>query len=233
VVSDPGSMGARPAMMSGDPGSTGARPAMMIADPITSSGRPSYPMIDPSTGRGPGMIVDPLSGTGPHAAMRGNPVPQAPPPHFASGGFSSAMTAPMPQKMLDAHAATISRALAPKPAKSYAGLVVVALGLLLLVIGLALVYVLRSSSPKDTPAPQGTSAAPDLGASAAPSASVVERGRAGAVVERRRGRVGEAAQADRQEALSLSRPRLRGMRTEGSSRSGTNAVPVMRSNASM
>ena len=169
-MSDPGSTGARPAMVS-DPGSTGARPAMMIADPITGSGRPSYPMSDPSmaAGRGPAIIADPISGTGPHAAIRGNPNVQMPPPHFASGGFSSAMTAPMPQKMLEAQAATISRAIEPKPTTSYAVLVVVALGLLLLVIGLGLLFVLRDGSGKD--APQGVSTAPELDVSAAPSAS--------------------------------------------------------------
>jgi eukaryotic-like serine/threonine-protein kinase len=161
-MSDPGATGARQAMQMpvSDPGSTGARPAMMIADPITSSGRASYPMIDP------------MGSTGPHAAVRGNPNLQAPPPQFASGGFSSAMTSPMPQKMLEQHAATISRALAPKPAKSYAALVVVVLGLLLLVIGLALIFVLRGASSKDGPAPQGSIDTPELGASAAPAASV-------------------------------------------------------------
>ena len=159
-MGDPGSTGARPAMPMGDPGSTGARPAMMIADPITGSGRASYPMIDP------------LSGTGPHAAMRGNPNLQAPPPQFASGGFSSAMTSPMQQKLMEQHAATMGRALGPRPAKSYAALVVVALGLLLLVIGLALVFVLRGSSPKDAPAAQGSSDTPDVAASGAPSAAI-------------------------------------------------------------
>ena len=168
AMSDPGSTGARQAMS--DPGSTGARQAMVIADPISSSGRPSYPMIDPSlaAGRGPGMIADPPSATGPHAAMRGNPNVHMPPPHFASGGFSSAMTAPMPQKMMDAQAATIGRALSPRP-QSYAVLVVVALGLLLLVIGLGLLFVLRGGPEKD--APQGSSGAPDLGVSAAASTS--------------------------------------------------------------
>ena len=160
VISDPGSTGARAAMPMGDPGSTGARPAMMIADPITGSGRPSYPMIDP------------LSGTGPHAAVRGNPNLQAPPPQFASGGFSSAMTSPMPQKLIEQHAATIGRAIGPRPSKSYVALVVVALGLLLLVIGLALVFVLRGSSPKDGSTRQGSSDAPDLAASGAPSAAI-------------------------------------------------------------
>ena len=173
-IADPVSSAGRPAALVSDPGATGARQAMMIADPITGSGRPSYPMIDPMTGagRGPGMIADQVSGTGQHAAIRSNPNLQAPPPHFASGGFSSAMTSPMPQKQLEQHAATIGRAIAPKPTKSYAALVVVALGLLVLVIGLALVFVLRGGATKDGPAPQGAADAPEFGASAAPSASV-------------------------------------------------------------
>ena len=158
-IADPVSTLGRPAGVSSDPGSTGARPAMMIADPGSTGARPAM------------MIADPLSGTGPHAAVRANPNLQQPPPQFASGGFSSAMTAPMPQKMIDAHAATIGRAVGPKPTGGYAALVAVALGLLLLVIGLALVFVLRGSSPKDTPAPPGSSSAVDVAASAAPSAS--------------------------------------------------------------
>jgi serine/threonine-protein kinase len=169
-MSDPGATGARQAMvMMSDPGATGARQAMAIADPSTSSGRPSYPMIDPTTGRAPGMIADPISGTGPHAAMRGVPGVQMPSPQFASGGFSSAMTAPMPQKMLEAQAATIGRALAPKRSNGTAVLIVIAVGMLLLVIGLALVFLLRGSPGKD--APQGASSAVELGASAAASAS--------------------------------------------------------------
>jgi serine/threonine-protein kinase len=173
MIADPGSTGARPAMAISDPGSTGARQAMIIADPITGSGRPSYPMIDPMTGaaRAPGMIADSLGGTGPHAAVRANPNLHAPPPQFASGGFSSAMTSPMPQKLIDSHAATIGRAIAPRPTKSYGALVVVALGLLLLVIGLALVFVLRGSPAPAAPAPQGSSDAPALSASAIASAA--------------------------------------------------------------
>ncbi len=170
-IADPISSAGRPLQAMSDPGATGARQAMMIADPITGSGRPSYPMIDPNvgTGRGAGMIADPASATGPHAAMRGNPNMHLPPPQFASGGFSSAMMAQMPQNMMEAQAAPIGRALGAKPTTRYAVLVVVALGLLMLVIGLGIVVVVRSRSTPD--APQGSFSAPDLGVSMVPSAS--------------------------------------------------------------
>jgi eukaryotic-like serine/threonine-protein kinase len=140
------------------------------ADPITSSGRAPYPMADPITGagRGSGMIADPGSVTGSHAAVLASPNARPPPPQFASGGFSSAMTAPMPQAMGMGQAVTIGRAAAPKPATSNTALIVILLGVLLLVIGIVLVLVLRHAPAKD---PASSSPTSDLNALAAASSS--------------------------------------------------------------
>ena len=160
MIADPITGSHRALGSTGEPGTTGSHRAVVL------SGEPG------TTGshRVSAMPGDPSLGIGQGAAQAGYPGAGSPPPQFASGGFSRAMTVPMPHKAgTAAPLATVSRA-APKPTTAFVALLIVALGLLLLVIGLALVFVLRGS-PKDpvveTPPPAASAA------SAASSAPMV------------------------------------------------------------
>ncbi len=183
------------------PSARGAIPAFggmmagpLIAPPLGSvqpSGATPFPMADPSTGSGwnPGMIADPITGAHRVQVSVADPITgavQSPPalvdvgarasqPQFASGGFSRAMTVPMPPSSravnvgLNAVQPMMgSKAAAPKSTNTYAVLLIAALGLLLLVIILSLVFVLRGSPASDA-ADGATTTEPT--ASAAPSSA--------------------------------------------------------------
>jgi serine/threonine-protein kinase len=164
--------GAAPYPMADPRPSPGWNPGM-IADPITGSHRVSGMVGEPSTGahRVPALMGDPNAASRQSFPQLGYAGAQPPPPQFASGGFSRAATVPMPQSSatpLHAGQPTPPRAAAPKATTTYAALIIVAVGLLLLVIGLALVFVLRRPGAPD---PASSTPPPELSASAAPTAA--------------------------------------------------------------
>jgi len=155
--------GAHRAMVPSAEPSGAHRAVGMNADPITGSHRVSSMLGDSSAGslQGPASFRDGLP-------------PQR--PQFASGGFSRAMTVPMPPPSVKAQPppalpgqpTMVNRPVPPKLSNASAALLIIALGLLLLVIGLALVFVMRDSSPKD---PVDATTTTEPAASAAPSSS--------------------------------------------------------------
>jgi eukaryotic-like serine/threonine-protein kinase len=184
---------ATPDRITGSGRALGASP-----DRITGSGRISGMMIDPAgtgqhqridpigtgqhqridpigTGQHPMVRIDPV-GTGQHPMVRLDPNQRPPTPQFASGGFSTAASAQ--QGMSTGQPVMLG---APKPAKSYAALIIAALGVLLLVIGVGIFFALRRAPAPETPEPAVApstpepSALPVLSATAAPDTSAAPK----------------------------------------------------------
>ena len=148
----------------------------MVIDPV---GTGQHPRIDPvGTGQHPMVRIDPV-GTGQHPMVRLDPNQRPPAPQFASGGFS--MAGSSPQSMSTGQPVMLGAPQPAKAAKSYAGLIIAALGVLMLVIGVGIFIALRRAPAPELPGPavaptsSEPSAAPVVSAAAAPEASVAPK----------------------------------------------------------